>query len=389
MTLRNKQATMSQIMEQFLPLYRQSRLLSPEQASACQSIIQCQTDVLGGYVSHCDQCEHQQCYYQSCGNRHCPKCKQKASIEWEKKQLESHLPVTYYHLVFTLPHQLNAWAQLHPQTIYNILFQAAWKTLQSFSKKHKRLRGQLGVTSVLHTWGQNLNQHIHLHCLIPGITLSDNNTGIETTKSQYLYPVAALKKKFRGIAVSLLRQAWKQGQLSRITQVQEVDQLLNSLMGTPWVIYIKPYIQKSETIVRYLSRYTYKIAISNHRITDIDEHQVSFRWKDYRDGQQKMMQLDGDEFIRRFLLHVLPKGFMRVRHFGFLANSTRKKKLVTIRQLMDEQSEVPTEKTVNKNVVQIEGSEIVKPCLCPTCKKGNMVISYWVLPLKRRRIQNG
>ena len=253
MILRNKQATLSQVMEQFLPLYRQSQRLSPEQASACQSIIQCQTDALGGYVSHCDQCEYQQCYYQSCGNRHCPKCKQQASIEWENKQLESHLPVTYYHLVFTLPHQLNAWAQLHPQTIYNILFQAAWKTLKSFSQNHKRLRGQLGVTSVLHSWGQNLNQHIHLHCLIPGITLCENNTGIETTKSQYLYPVEPLKKKFRGIAVSLLRQAWQQSQLSRITQAREVDQLLNELMGTSWVVYIKPYIQKSETIVRYLS----------------------------------------------------------------------------------------------------------------------------------------
>ena len=160
-------------------------------------------------------------------------------------------------------------------------------------------------------------------------------------------------------------------------------------MVTPWVVYIKPYIQKSETIVRYLSRYTYKIAISNHRITDIDEHQVSFRWKDYRDGQQKTMQLDGDEFIRRFLLHVLPKGFMRVRHFGFLANATRKKKLETIRQLMDEQPEIPADKPIAQNIIQIDGSEIIKPCLCPACKKGSMVISYWVLPLKRRRMQNG
>ena len=153
--------------------------------------------------------------------------------------------------------------------------------------------------------------------------------------------------------------------------------------------YIKPYIKKSETIVRYLSRYTYKIAISNHRITGINEDQVSFRWKDYRDGQQKMMQLDGDEFIRRFLLHVLPKGFMRVRHFGFLANATRKKKLETIRQLMDEQPEKRPEKIVSQSIIQIDGDEVIKPCLCPACKKGSMVISYWVLPLKRRRIQNG
>ncbi len=159
-------------------------------------------------------------------------------------------------------------------------------------------------------------------------------------------------------------------------------------MGTPWVVYIKPYIKKSETIVRYLSRYTYKIAISNHRITGINEDQVSFRWKDYRDGQQKMMQLDGDEFIRRFLLHVLPKGFMRVRHFGFLANATRKKKLETIRQLMDEQPEIRLEKLTSQNIIQIDGSDIIKSCLCPACKKGSMVISYRILPLKRRRMQN-
>lgn len=287
-----------------------------------------------------------------------------------------------------MPHQLNAWAQLHPETIYNVLFQAAWKTLQSFSQTHKRLRGKLGMTAVLHTWGQSLNQHIHLHCLIPGVALSENSTGIETTKSQYLYPVEALKRKFRGIAVSLLRQARQQGQLKRVTNPYEVDKMLDLLMDTSWVINIKPYIQKSETVVRYLSRYTYKIAISNHRITHIDEHQVSFRWKDYRDGKQKMMQLDGDEFIRRFLLHVLPKGFMRVRHFGFLANSVRKRKVETIRQLMNKQAVQTPQKNQSQKVTPNPDEKIINQRPCPACKAGKMVVSYWVLSLKRRRIQN-
>jgi len=189
---------MSTVLQHFLPAYRQRYRLSPEQASVCQSIIQCQTQALGGDHRQCTACGYQQSLYHSCGNRHCPQCKQNASQQWEEKQLDALLPVTYYHLVFTLPHELNAWCQLHPKTLYTLFFKAVWQTLSQFSKTHKCLRGQLGVTCVLHTWGQSLQQHIHLHCLIPGVALKSNHSAIETTKSDYLYPVNALKKVFRG-----------------------------------------------------------------------------------------------------------------------------------------------------------------------------------------------
>lgn len=204
----------------------------------------------------CSACGYQQLHYRSCSNRHCPRCKQQASEQWERKQLEALLPVRYYHLVFTLPHEFNAWCQLHPKEMYGLLFKAIWQTLSKFSHTHKRLRGQLGITCVLHTWGQNLQQHIHMHCLIPGIALKENHQAIETTQSDYLYPINALKKVFRGKMVSLIRQAYMQGQLSRIIRSNEVNTVLNAVMHKVWSLYIKPYLKNPETIVKYLSRYT-------------------------------------------------------------------------------------------------------------------------------------
>lgn len=168
---------MAHIIRTFLPAYRQEHQLSPEQASACQSILQCQTEALGGELMVCSACGYEQLHYRSCGNRHCPRCKQQASEQWERKQLEALLPVRYYHLVFTLPHEFNAWCQLHPKTMYRLLFQAIWQTLSKFSETHKRLKGQLGVTCVLHTWGQNLQQHIHMHCLISRCCTQSRSSG--------------------------------------------------------------------------------------------------------------------------------------------------------------------------------------------------------------------
>jgi hypothetical protein len=217
--------------------------------------------------------------------------------------------------------------------MYALFFKAVWQSLTQFSTTHQRLQGQLGLTCVLHTWGQNLQQHIHLHCLIPGIALKAGNNAIETTKSDYLYPVNALKKVFRGKMVSLIREAYQQGQLFRIIRVNEVDQSLDKVMSKTWSIYIKPYIKNPQTVVKYLSRYTYRIAISNYRLIKMDEQSIYFHWKDYADNnRKKIMRLDGVEFIRRFLMHVLPSGFMRIRHFGFLASCIRKIRVALIQE---------------------------------------------------------
>lgn len=372
---------MAHVIRHFLPAYRQQYTLSPEQASACQSIMQCQTEALGGDLMVCNHCGYEQRYYRSCGNRHCPRCKQQASEQWEQKQLEALLPVRYYHLVFTLPHEFNAWCQLHPEEMYRLLFKAIWQTLSKFSRTHKRLRGQLGITCVLHTWGQNLQQHIHMHCLIPGVALNDNHEAVETTQSDYLYPVKALKKVFRGKMVSLIREAYQQGQLSRITRVGEINRILNKVMRKSWSIYIKPYLKNPETIVKYLSRYTYRIAISNYRIIKVDEQGVTFHWKDYADNnKKKIMTLAGVEFLRRFLMHVLPAGFMRIRHFGYLANCVRQKRVNLIRQLLA---------AVGSLLKSTKTEGALKPvntaCVCPACHKKALRSVQSFLSLKQRR----
>ncbi len=347
----------------------------------CQSIVQCQTESLGGEVSQCIACGYEQRLYHSCGNRHCPRCKQKASEQWEDKQLEALLSVRYYHLVFTLPHEFNTWWQLHPKALYSLFFKAIWQTLSQFSSTHKRLQGQLGVTCVLHTWGQNLQQHVHIHCLIPGLALKEGYDAIETTQSDYLYPVNALKKVFRGKMVSLLRSAYQQGELFRITRANEVDKVLDQVMRKKWSIYIKPYLENPETVVKYLSRYTYRIAISNTRIIKVDEHNVYFHWNDYADNnRKKIMKLEGTEFLRRFLMHVLPGGFMRIRHFGFLANCVRQIRVKIARQLLRKMGMLPK---ITRRIKPVEPEK--QACICPSCHQGNMHNCYQILSLKQRR----
>jgi hypothetical protein len=261
-----------------------------------------------------------------------------------------------------LPHELNGWVQLHPDVIYNLLFQAVWKTLKAFGADRKRLHGQLGVTAVLHTWGQNLSQHVHLHCLIPGGALGEGQQW-HPAKSNYLFPIQALSRHYRGNLVSALRCSADKGQLKRVTHSDEVDRVLNQLMQKDWVVYSKPCINRTDSVIGYLAGYTHRIAISNQRIIGIDKDQVQFRYKDYRNNQSKIMALDCNEFIRRFLLHVLPKGLMRIRHYGWLANRCRKASLKIIRQILA----TPAPATP-ANV-----ADVVLTYPCPKCRKGQLI----------------
>lgn len=220
--------------------------------------------------------------------------------------------------MFTLQHALNDWVQRHTATLYRLLFQSVWRTLKTFGENPKRLDGDLGMTAVLHTWGQNLTRHVHLHCLVPGGALSKQGDAWHSAKSNYLFPVKALSRFFRGMMVKLLRQAYKKDHLSKVGSPNALREKLDALMSTDWVVYTKAYYQNSDVVLTYLARYTYRIAISQRRLLTMDAQTVSFVWKDYRDkSQSKVMQLSGVEFIRRFLLHVLPGGFMRIRHYGF------------------------------------------------------------------------
>jgi len=276
--------------------------------------------------------------------------------------------------VFTLPHELNAWVQLHPEIIYRILFHAVWATLKKFGGDAKRLHGEMGMTAVLHSWGQNLFQHVHLHCLLPGGALSLDQCQWHPAKSTYLFPVRALSRVFRAKMVSGLRRAWRSDQLSRVTR-DDVDALLNGLMCKEWVVYSKTTLHHASTVVKYLSRYTHKIAISNQRLLAMDDKHVLFRWHDYRDGKNKSMQLMGEEFIRRFLLHVLPNGLMRIRHYGFLANRCRASKLKQIRQclhcLAQETSSADEDKALMSPT---------KRGRCPKCHQITLRVCYEIGP---------
>lgn len=355
---------LQQVMDRFLKPYGQQHPLSPQQGKVVSAIRACRTDALGGHLVHCDACGFEQIRYHSCRNRHCPQCQQHATQQWCDQQLQHVLPVDYFHLVFTLPHELNGWVQLHPEVIYRVLFHAVWQTLKAFGADKKRLHGELGMTAVLHSWGQNLTQHIHLHCIVPAGALSHDRQAWHAAKSTYLFPVKALSKAYRGKMVSGLRQAWQAQQLPRVTR-DDVDAKLKGLMGKDWVVYSKATLQHAKTVVKYLSRYTHKIAISNQRLLAMDAHQVVIAWHDYRDDKDKTLALAGEEFIRRYLLHVLPKGLMRIRHYGFLANRSREEKLTQIRQCLQQPSPDP-------KPTEQQSFASSKTYCCPKCHKNSL-----------------
>ena len=328
-------ASLQQLMREGLDRYQQGHRLTPRQGQVCHHILDCRTEALGGVRLECEHCGQSQPHYFACRDRHCPRCQRRASQDWCERQRAAVLPVTYHHLVVTLPHILNPWVQLHPDLIYGLLFETVWATLSSFAADPKRLDGQLGMTAVLHTWGQTLTQHVHLHCLVPGGALSASGEW-HPARSTYLFPVRALSRHVRGGYISRLRQALRDGRLPRIEDPTQADDVLDRLMATDWVVYSKPCITHTDTVVDYLGRYTHRIALSDHRLFAIDGDQVQLDYKDYRDSDRhKVLTMSGEELIRRFLLHVLPKGFMRIRHFGWLANRCRARRLAEVRAAID------------------------------------------------------
>jgi len=368
----------ARIIERFLPRLKAHKRISPDHAATCQNILNCHTPVLGGLDYACNQCGSRYPRYHSCRHRHCPQCQQAASELWVEQREKDLLPVPYYHLVFTLPHDLNGWAQCHPEVIYHRLFRCVWQSLDDYSRANRQLQGKLGMTAVLHTWGQNLNQHIHLHCLIPGGAIDDRG-GFVTTRRDFLYPQRVLGKLLRGKMVSALRRDYAAGKLHRIEPGQ-VDDVLDQLMRLDWVIHTRPHLRQADTILRYLARYTHRTAISLSRIESVDRTSVRFRWKDYRDNQSKTMALPGEEFLRRFLLHILPKGLMRIRHYGYLANRVRVKQLEKIRQTLATHSggETVFPKPISP------GTE--RPTeRCPKCKAGYLQFVGEILSERQRR----
>ena len=338
---------------------------TPRQWQVLNHVMTCRTAALGGALYQCQQCQHRWIWYHSCRDRHCPQCQSKASDLWCARQKEQLLPVPYFHLVFTLPHCLNPWVARHSRVIYQLLFRSAWAALSHVGQR--RLGGQLGMTSVLHTWGQQLTRHVHLHCLVPSGVIRPGR-GWHTHNRHYLLPVKVLSHRYRGLMVSGLRDSIRHGLLPDIPR-HSVNTVLDQLMRLRWVVYSKAAISYTPTLVNYLARYTHRIGLSNSRLVGCQQGKVGVRWQDYRHQKKRTMWVTPVTLIKRFLLHVLPKGFMRIRHYGYLSNAVKGKRLATIKtQLQGQQSAVKTYEA-DASITATSGMQMC----CPECL-GNGVI---------------
>jgi predicted Zn-ribbon and HTH transcriptional regulator len=323
----------------FLERYRQS--LTWAQVKVLAAIMRCRTAALGGHRDQCQRCGYQAISYNSCRNRHCPKCQTNAREKWLRQRQQELLPVGYYHLVFSIPHTLVPLVWQNKKVLFTLLFEAAAATLLEVAADPKHLGAQIGFLSILHTWGQTLQPHPHLHCVVPGGGLSPDHQRWIASHAHFFLPVKVLSRVFRGKFVAGLRRAAASGRLALhgeclpLANPQAFAAFLRTLFHEDWVVYAKPPFGGPEHLLQYLARYTHRVAISNHRIVDVTNSHVTFQWKDYaHHSRQHTMTLTGEEFLRRFLQHVLPKGFPRIRYVGWLANRRRKNLLPLCRVLL-------------------------------------------------------
>jgi hypothetical protein len=358
-------------------------VLSHPQRKAFDDIRACRTAALGGHLDQCDQCGHCAISYNSCRNRSCPKCQGAARAQWLADREAELLPVEYFHVVFTLPQQIACLALHNARTIYGILFRAVAETLLTIAADPKHLGAAIGFLAVLHTWGQNLHLHPHIHCVVSGGGISlDHSRWIPCRKyrKSFLFPVRVLSAFFRKRFLIHLRKAFQKGklqfhgELEPLAQPAAFEALCQRAAHVKWVAYAKRPFGGPERVLKYLARYTHRVAISNQRLLSLADGQVTFEWKDYAAGNQtKTMTLDAVEFIRRFLLHVLPSGFVHIRHFGFLANRRRKEKLALCRSLL------PASQIAIAASADSSGSRdsIIEEQLfrrCPVCKTGRLIL---------------
>jgi len=323
----------------------------------------CRTSALGGHIDACDECGNISISYNSCRNRHCPKCQGRNREQWIENRETELLPVPYFHVVFTLPEVLNKTALHEPKMLYDILFESVWETLQTFGK-NKNL--QMGMIAVLHTWGQNLSLHPHLHCIVPGGGVDENGDWKNIKNDgKFLFSVKALSKVFRAKFCEKLKANLKDK--FNENQENEYEKIRQSLWEKPWVVYAKKPFGSPKSVVEYLGRYTHKIAISNGRIRGIDDKTVTFDYKDYRQkGIKKQMVLSHEEFTRRFAMHILPKRFVKIRHYGFLSSSSKSKSLASLRKSLGAKATLASRKAKEGTLHR----------RCPCCKVGQLITLY-------------
>jgi hypothetical protein len=361
--------------------YREANALPLEQLSVMRAIEICRTATLGGHVEQCGHCAYMRNAYNSCRNRHCPKCQGAERLQWLQNRQDELLPVEYFHVVFTLPEAIAQIAFYNKEVVYNILFRTAAETLLTIAADPKHLGAGIGFFAVLHTWGQKMLHHPHLHCVVPGGGPSSDHERWVGCSPGFFLPVKVLSRLFRRLFLEALEQAFQQGklqffgELSSLSDAANFTAYLDPLRDSEWVVYAKPPFGGPQQVLAYLGRYTHRVAISNQRLQSLDNSQVTFQWKDYKHKNKqnsKTMTVDAGEFIRRFLLHTLPPGFQRIRHFGFLANCHRKAKLALCRQLLlPPIVELLPQRTQTKPLLDFLAKN--QPVICPNCGLGTMI----------------
>jgi Putative transposase/Transposase zinc-binding domain len=361
-------------------LQRWGHTVSPQQRKALRDIAACRTAALGGHVEQCDQCAHQAIAYNSCRNRHCPKCQSTARDKWLGERAKELLPVPYCHVVFTIPEALAPLVLQNAQLVYGLLFRAVSQTLVEIAADPQRLGAQIGFLAVLHSWSQNLLHHPHIHCVVPAGGLAPDGSQWIYSRRNFFLPVKVLSRMFRGKFLAFLRDAFAEeklqfhGQLSPLREPVRFHALLNRLKNVNWVVYAKPPFGGPEYVLRYLARYTHRVAISNGRLLSLENGQVTFRWRDSKDNNQtKAMTLDAVEFIRRFLLHILPSGFVKIRHFGFLSSRRRSAALALCRKLLP-----PLATSASAVLMLSNQQQSAIERRCPVCQTGHLHISRWL-----------
>jgi hypothetical protein len=391
----NEDNKIGALFREFGESYRSVHRLASAQRKALSAIERCRTAALGGHVDRCDHCGYERISYNSCRNRHCPNCQSLARERWVLDRQRELLPIAYFHVVFTIPEELNPIALVNQALIYDLLFQAASETLLTLGKDARHVGGQLGIMAVLHTWSQTLLDHPHVHCIVTGGGLSaDGQRWLSprkmTSNKDFFIHVNVISALFKQKFLAYLKQRYQAGKfkwVGRISYLKEpsaFNELLTQLYAKPWVTYCKKPFGGPEMVLRYLGRYTHRVAISNHRIVKVGDGQVTFKWRDYRDhNKTKLMTLDMGEFMRRFLLHILPDRYYKIRYYGLLSNRHRGTKLSRCQEIL----EVAKEETSFSDdhlsweelLLELCGWDVRK---CPKCQLGQMVrMESWRRPV--------
>jgi hypothetical protein len=390
-TPQSKAFELADVLAMHSKLFRLNNKLPQQHLKTLFAIESCRTSALGARVHTCDDCGHQIILYNSCRNRHCPKCQNLNRTKWVDNLSATLLPMRHFHVVFTIPSELNRLALVNQQCIYNILFKAASQSLLILAKDYKHLGVKTGMVAVLHTWGQNLMDHPHLHTIVPAGGWSELNQYWKSSPKKFFLPVRVISELFKAKFLIALKQAYKnnelkfEGEIGFLKPKNQFQKFIDNLFdkNKKWVVYTKAPFKNHAGIVKYLGRYSHRVGIDNKRIVNVDKESVSFLWKDYRDkGLYKTMTLFADEFIRRFLLHVLPAGFCKIRYYGIYAAKNRASELNHYRIKMGiEKAKSQFEGLNWQNILLLTTGKNV--CLCPACLKGKMIITHTIEGSKR------